>query len=156
MQDVDFEKRGERFPDNPPMNKEYYLLRSIFEEHFPKKCADDTIPKGLSIACSTPEAIAWDPEWANIHDISGRAVSFHNAADDYQSAPEMSASDSDSNGSGAAAAPREAVSARAAGRQPQRLLPQQQPYVVRPPHLRSQAQLTLRLAQQRIPKLRFL
>ena len=30
--------------------------------------------QGLSIACSTPEALAWDPEWADTHEISGRAM----------------------------------------------------------------------------------
>ena len=30
--------------------------------------------QGLSIACSTPEAIAWDESWANTHEISGRAM----------------------------------------------------------------------------------
>lgn len=81
--------RFERFPEHTPVNKEYYLLRSIFEEHYPEQSALDTIPKGLSVACSTPEAIAWDPEWQNMHDISGRAVSVHSAAEDYSSASEM-------------------------------------------------------------------
>jgi hypothetical protein len=85
-----WEKRFDRFPEHTPINKEYFLLREIFELHYPKKCALDTIPKGLSIACSTPEAICWDASWENLHDISGRAVSFHSAADAYASAAEMS------------------------------------------------------------------
>ena len=28
----------------------------------------------MSIACSTEEALKWDPEWANTHEISGRAM----------------------------------------------------------------------------------
>ena len=36
----------------------------------PHACA----PQGLSIACSTPEALAWDPDWADTHEISGRAM----------------------------------------------------------------------------------
>jgi asparagine synthase (glutamine-hydrolysing) len=76
--------REERFPEHTPMNKEYYLLRSIFEEYYPKPSALETVPKGVSIACSTPEAVSWDPTWANVHDISGRAVSFHDAADGYK------------------------------------------------------------------------
>ncbi len=32
------------------------------------------ISQGLSIACSTPEAIAWDEEWAGTHERSGRAM----------------------------------------------------------------------------------
>lgn len=30
--------------------------------------------QGMSIACSTEEALKWDPEWANTHEISGRAM----------------------------------------------------------------------------------
>jgi hypothetical protein len=78
-----WEDRFNRFPEHPPVNKEYYLLRSMFEEFYPKPSAMDTIPKGLSVACSTPEALSWDPEWQNMHDISGRAVSFHDASDAY-------------------------------------------------------------------------
>jgi asparagine synthase (glutamine-hydrolysing) len=85
-----WDKRFERFPEHTPINKEYYLLREIFEEYYPKKCALDTIPKGLSVACSTPEAISWDPTWENMHDISGRVVAFHSAADEYVRATEMS------------------------------------------------------------------
>ena len=91
LQDDLWAKRAERFPEHTPVNKEYYLLRSIFEEHYPEKCALDTIPKGLSVACSTPEAICWDPAWKDMHDISGRAVAFHDAASSYQAAQEMKA-----------------------------------------------------------------
>lgn len=89
------------------MNKEYYLLRSMFEERFPSAAALNTVPKGLSIACSTPEAVSWDPEWANIHDISGRAVSFHDASEEYETAEMASSADAlpaNGNGNGAAAA----------------------------------------------------
>ena len=37
--------RSKRFPEETPSTKEYYLLRSIFEEHFPSKSALDTVPK---------------------------------------------------------------------------------------------------------------
>jgi hypothetical protein len=86
VQDEQWTKRFERFPEHTPMNKEYYLLRSIFEERFPSAAALHTVPKGLSIACSTPEAVSWDPSWANIHDISGRAVAAHDASADYSTA----------------------------------------------------------------------
>ena len=143
--------RSKRFPEETPSTKEYYLLRSIFEEHFPSKSALDTVPKvikasilpqqravtaknatsclysmsgmlfgkssalqlgreypcsgthnhtevcaeqklqmaklrlqGLSIACSTPEAVCWDPSWANTHEISGRAMNVHDAAEGFQ------------------------------------------------------------------------
>ena len=40
-----WESRQSRFPEHTPTNKEYYLLRSMFEEHFPSKSALDTVPK---------------------------------------------------------------------------------------------------------------
>jgi len=86
VSDEEFAKREERFPLSPPTTKEYYLLRSIFEEHFVtgfENGADayKTVPFGKSIACSTPEAVAWDPEWEkSVGDISGRAVKFHDSA----------------------------------------------------------------------------
>ena len=49
----------------------------LFEEQFPSSHALDTVPKGLSVACSTPEAVEWDPEWRNLHEISGRAIKVH-------------------------------------------------------------------------------
>jgi hypothetical protein len=40
--------------------------------------------QGLSIACSTPEAIAWDESWANTHEISGRAMkAVHDSGSDF-------------------------------------------------------------------------
>ncbi|KAL3158675.1 Asparagine synthetase [Trebouxia sp. C0010 RCD-2024] len=80
-----WDNRSERFPEETPSTHEYYLLRSIFEEHFPSKSALDTVPKGLSIACSTPEAVSWDPSWADSHEISGRAMkNVHDAAEGFQ------------------------------------------------------------------------
>ena len=67
-------QRAERWPEHTPRTREYYLLRSIFDAHFKHPQAFETVPKGLSIACSTPEALAWDPDWANVHEISGRAI----------------------------------------------------------------------------------
>ena len=37
-------KRADRFPTNTPKVKEYYLLRSLFEEQFPSECALATVP----------------------------------------------------------------------------------------------------------------
>lgn len=37
--------RAERFPEQPPITKEYYLLRSIFQKHFPSKSAYETVPR---------------------------------------------------------------------------------------------------------------
>jgi asparagine synthase (glutamine-hydrolysing) len=64
-----WESRFERFPVHPPRTREYYLLRAMFESHFPHPDAIKTVPQGLSIACSTPEALKWDPEWENMHEI---------------------------------------------------------------------------------------
>jgi asparagine synthase (glutamine-hydrolysing) len=68
-----------RFPINPPMSKEEYFYRSIFTEHFPSDSASACVPSVPSVACSTPEAIAWDASFRNMIDPSGRAVkSVHN------------------------------------------------------------------------------
>jgi len=76
--------RKERFPIDPPRTREYYVLRSLFEEQFPSKSALLTVPRGLSVACSTPEAVDWDPEWKNLHEISGRAIGVHVAAESFE------------------------------------------------------------------------
>ncbi len=66
---------AERFPVNPPMNKEEYFYRSIFEEHFPSESAARSVPSVPSVACSTAEALAWDASFVGLNDPSGRAVS---------------------------------------------------------------------------------
>ena len=63
-----------RFPINPPMSKEEYYYRSIFAEHFPSDSAALCVPSVPSVACSTPEALAWDASFKNLVDPSGRAV----------------------------------------------------------------------------------
>ncbi|MBP7359823.1 MAG: asparagine synthase B [Prevotella sp.] len=65
----------ERFPINPPHNKEEYYYRSIFAEHFPSDSAARSVPSVPSVACSTAEALAWDASFKNMNDPSGRAVS---------------------------------------------------------------------------------
>ena len=74
ISDAMWDDRDRRFPEHTPRTKEYYLLRTIFEGHFPHPDSLKTVPKGLSIACSTEEAVKWDPEWENSHEISGRAI----------------------------------------------------------------------------------
>jgi asparagine synthase (glutamine-hydrolysing) len=64
-----------RFPINTPQSKEEYYYRSIFSEHFPSDSAATCVPSVPSVACSTPEAIAWDASFKNMIDPSGRAVS---------------------------------------------------------------------------------
>lgn len=63
-----------RFPVNPPMSKEEYRYRVIFSEFFPSDSAASCVPSVKSVACSSPEALAWDASFQNINDPSGRAV----------------------------------------------------------------------------------
>ena len=74
VSDADMQKAGLRFPHNTPDTKEAYFYRSIFEEHFPLASAAACVPGGPSVACSSPEALAWSPELAAVTDPSGRAV----------------------------------------------------------------------------------
>ncbi|MBK7253288.1 MAG: asparagine synthase B [Ignavibacteria bacterium] len=63
-----------RFPVNPPMSKEEYRYRKIFSDLFPSDSAAACVPSVKSVACSTPEALAWDASFQNANDPSGRAV----------------------------------------------------------------------------------
>ena len=65
---------AERFPINPPKNKEEYYYRSIFAEHFPSDSAARSVPSEASVACSTAIALEWDAAFRNMNDPSGRAV----------------------------------------------------------------------------------
>ena len=65
---------AERFPINPPKNKEEYYYRSIFAEHFPSDSAARSVPSEASVACSTAIALEWDAAFSNMNDPSGRAV----------------------------------------------------------------------------------
>lgn len=73
--DEQMARAAERFPINPPMNKEEYYYRSIFEEYFPSESAARSVPSVPSVACSTAEALAWDASFAGCNEPSGRAVS---------------------------------------------------------------------------------
>lgn len=64
----------DRFPYHPPVSKEAYYYRSIFQRCFPLRAAAETVPAGPTVACSTPEAIAWDASLQQINDPSGRAA----------------------------------------------------------------------------------
>ena len=65
---------AERFPINPPKNKEEYYYRSIFAEHFPSDSAAKSVPSEASVACSTAIALEWDAAFKGMNDPSGRAV----------------------------------------------------------------------------------
>lgn len=75
VSDEEMAHAAERFPINPPMNKEEYYYRSIFAEHFPSDSAARSVPSVPSVACSTAEALAWDASFKGMNDPSGRAVS---------------------------------------------------------------------------------
>lgn len=84
VSDEQMQRAADRFPVNPPRNKEEYYYRCIFEEHFPSQTAAKSVPSVPSVACSTAEALAWDAAFSNMNDPSGRAVaSVHNKS--YQS-----------------------------------------------------------------------
>ncbi len=74
ISDLELENASFRFPINTPMTKEGYYYRTIFETWFPGDQAAKTVPGGKSVACSTPEALAWDNSLNNVIDPSGRAV----------------------------------------------------------------------------------
>ena len=65
---------AERFPINPPLCKEEYYYRSIFEEHFPSPSAARSVNQEASVACSTAIALEWDAAFKNMNNPSGRAV----------------------------------------------------------------------------------
>ena len=65
---------AERFPINPPLNKEEYYYRSIFAEYFPSDSAARSVNQEASVACSTAIALEWDAAFKNMNDPSGRAV----------------------------------------------------------------------------------
>jgi asparagine synthase (glutamine-hydrolysing) len=74
VSDTEFANAKFRFPINTPMSKEEYHYRAIFNEHFPSDSAAACVPSVPSVACSTPEALAWDAELKNMNDPSGRAM----------------------------------------------------------------------------------
>ncbi|MBY5990923.1 asparagine synthase B [Ferrimonas balearica] len=74
VSDQELENAHFRFGHNTPDTKEAYLYRRLFAEQFPLDSAAECVPGGKSVACSTPEALAWDQSLAAITDPSGRSV----------------------------------------------------------------------------------
>ena len=74
VSDEEMAHAAERFPVNPPRNKEEYCYRRLFEEHFPSESAARSVPSVPSVACSTAEALAWDASFRGQNEPSGRAV----------------------------------------------------------------------------------
>ncbi|RNF86403.1 asparagine synthase B [Montanilutibacter psychrotolerans] len=81
VSDAELATAAARFEVTPPLTKEAYFYRVLFEQSFPGKACAETVPGGKSIACSSPAAIAWDAAFANAADPSGRAIAgVHQAA----------------------------------------------------------------------------
>ena len=81
VSDLELANAEYRFPINTPDSKEAYYYRTIFEEHFGNnESVLKTVPHGKSVACFTPEALAWDASFQNLNDPSGRTVGVHNEA----------------------------------------------------------------------------
>ncbi|NRA62223.1 MAG: asparagine synthase B, partial [Psychrobium sp.] len=72
--DQQLDNAAYKFPHNTPDSKEGYWFRAIFEAHFPNETAVKCVPGGKSVACSTPEALAWDESFQNLNDPSGRSI----------------------------------------------------------------------------------
>ena len=81
VSDDQLKNAAQVFPIQPPKSKEEYRYRTIFSELFPSNAAALCVPSLPSVACSTPEALAWDASFQQTNDPSGRAVkSVHNEA----------------------------------------------------------------------------
>jgi len=74
ISDQQMETAKHRFTYNTPVTKEAYYYRQIFAEHYPIDAAAACVPGGPSVACSTPEALAWEKALNEVIDPSGRAV----------------------------------------------------------------------------------
>ncbi|MDR0748479.1 MAG: asparagine synthase B [Tannerellaceae bacterium] len=74
VSDKQMKRAPERFPINPPMSKEEYWYRIMFEEHFASASAASSVPSEPSVACSSATALEWDASFKNRIDPSGRAV----------------------------------------------------------------------------------
>ena len=74
VSDEEMVHAAERFPINPPKNKEEYYYRSIFAEHFPSDSAALSVPSEASVACSTAIALEWDASFKGMNEPSGRAI----------------------------------------------------------------------------------
>ena len=79
---------AQRYPIDTPETQEAYMIRQIFEGHFPTDTAAETAVRWIPRAVSTPNvAFAFGPEtdcsvqdWGCAADPSGRAVAIHEAA----------------------------------------------------------------------------
>ena len=65
------------FPKKTPKTKEAYYYRCLFEKKIEHPEAYKVVPWNRSVACSTERALAWEKEWLNMDEPSGRAVDVH-------------------------------------------------------------------------------
>jgi asparagine synthase (glutamine-hydrolysing) len=85
VSDADFKEAATRFAHNTPITKEAYMIRALFDSHFPHADAAKTVPGGPSVACSTAAAMEWDASFKQFADCSGRSIKgVHTAAYDDQ------------------------------------------------------------------------
>jgi len=75
ISDSELARAAVDYPINTPDSKEALLYRKLFQQHFAGNAEAATVMGGKSIACSTPEALAWDASFSGRADPSGRAVS---------------------------------------------------------------------------------
>ena len=81
VSDAELAAASHRFPHNTPTSKEAFYYRQVFESLYPQDAAAATVPGGASVACSSPEAMAWDSSFAEMNEPSGRAIAgVHNQA----------------------------------------------------------------------------
>src|SRR5215471_8824091 len=59
VSDAQMAMAAERFAINPPVGKEAFYYRVLFERHYPGDACARLVPGGPSIACSTPTAFRW-------------------------------------------------------------------------------------------------
>lgn len=73
VSDVEFKMAGEKYPYNTPTTKEAYYYRKIFEEHFPRARAEETVS-------------TWVPriDWGCDADPSGRSQGVHDGHSEWQ------------------------------------------------------------------------
>ena len=74
VSDAEIAAGARALPAQPAGHQGGVLLPRDLREHFPLASAAMTVPGGKSIACRTPEALAWDAAFAASADPSGRAV----------------------------------------------------------------------------------
>jgi asparagine synthase (glutamine-hydrolysing) len=65
---------ADRFAYKPPVTKEGYFYRTLFEEVLPGEAAARCVQTEPSVACSSETALRWDASFQGREDPSGRAV----------------------------------------------------------------------------------